>query len=127
MQQLRTPLSRVLGLGSAKDGTSHWWAQRVSAIAIGPLLLWFGLAMLTLPDYSYASVAAFVATPIVTVLLLLLTGTALYHAKLGLQVVIEDYVHGALKVVALIGINFAVVALAVAALVSILRVALGGA
>ncbi|MEM8982209.1 MAG: succinate dehydrogenase, hydrophobic membrane anchor protein [Pseudomonadota bacterium] len=124
MQQLRTPLSRVLGLGSAKDGTSHWWAQRVSAIAIGPLLLWFGIATAALPDYSYTTVTQFVASPIVTVLLLLLTGTGLYHAKLGLQVVIEDYVHGGTKIAALIAVNFAVIGLTVAAMFSILRVAL---
>ena len=123
--QLRTPLSRVLGLGSAKDGTSHWWAQRMTALALIPLLAWFLLALAMLPAYDYATLHAFVAQPLVAVLSMLLAGSVLYHAKLGLAVVVEDYVHGGMKVALLVLINFATTALAVAALYSILRISLG--
>lgn len=125
--QLRTPLSRVLGLGSAKDGTSHWWAQRMTALALIPLMLWFMVSLAAMPAYDYDTMHAFVARPVVAVLLMLLTGSVLYHAKLGLAVIVEDYVHGGTKMAMLILINFAVVALAVAALFSILRIALGAA
>lgn len=123
--QLRTPLSRVLGLGSAKDGTSHWWAQRMTALALIPLLAWFLLALAMLPAYDYETLHAFVARPLVAVLSMLLAGSVLYHAKLGLAVVVEDYVHGGMKVALLVLINFATTALAVAALYSILRISLG--
>ena len=123
--QLRTPLSRVLGLGSAKDGTSHWWAQRLTALALLPLMLWLMVSLATMPAYDFATLRSFVAQPLTAVLLILLAGAMLYHAKLGLAVVVEDYSRGGAKVALLILIDFAVVALAVAALFSVLRIALG--
>ncbi len=122
--QLRTPLSRVLGLGSAKDGTSHWWAQRMTAMALVPLLLWFGAVLVTRPDYSFQTLTAFIQSPLNAVLMVLLAGTLMLHAKLGLQVVVEDYMRGATKTVAIILINFSAVALGVAAVFAVLRISL---
>ena len=101
--KLRAPLSRVLGLGTAKDGTSHWWGQRVSAIALLFLGLWFVVSLTTMSDFSHAAVVASIERPINSILLLLLTVTMAYHSYLGIQVVIEDYVHApGIKVMALI-------------------------
>ena len=122
---MKSPLGKVLGLGSAKEGTEHWWAQRVSAVAMVPLMLWFVISALTMPAYDYATVSSWIASPVNAVLLLLTTGTLLYHSALGTQVVIEDYVKGAAKVVTLIVVRFAYFVLAAAAVFAILRVSLG--
>lgn len=122
---LKSPLGNVLGLGSAKTGTDHWWSQRVTAVAMIPLALWFVFAMVSLPSFEYADVRSFIASPVNAVLLLLLTATLLYHSMLGTQVVVEDYVHGAAKVVTLMLLRFAYIALGVAAVFSILKVSLG--
>jgi succinate dehydrogenase / fumarate reductase membrane anchor subunit len=122
---LRAPLGRVLGLGTAKDGTSHWWGQRVSAIALLFLGLWFAFS-LTTTDFSHAEVIAEIARPINNILLLLLTATIAYHSYLGIQVVVEDYVHASgIKVLALILSRFAHIALATAAVFAILKIGLG--
>ena len=122
---MKSPLGRVLGLGSAKEGTEHWWSQRMTAVAMIPLSLWFVFAVLGLPALDYATVSDWMAAPVNAVLLLLLTGTLLYHSMLGTQVVIEDYVHGFAKVASLVIVRFIYVALAVAAVFAILRVSLG--
>jgi succinate dehydrogenase / fumarate reductase membrane anchor subunit len=123
---LQSPLGRVLGLGSAKDGTSHWWAQRVSSIGLLLLGTWFLLSLLQLENFAFASVVAFIARPWNSILLILLVGTIAYHSKLGLQVVIEDYVSGSgLKVVMLLISGFAHVVVAFAAAYSILLISLG--
>ena len=123
---LRTPLNRVLGLGSAKDGTGHFWGQRVSGIALALLGLWFAASMLLMPGFAHADAVAFIAAPLNSVLLLLLVVTIAYHSLLGVQVVIEDYVHGhSLKLVSLILSRFAHVFLAVAAVYAILKIGLG--
>lgn len=122
---LRTPLGRVLGLGSAKDGTSHFWGQRVSGIALVLLGVWFVISLASIPALPHASTQAFIADPLNSVLLLLLVTTVAYHSYLGVQVVIEDYVHGAaMKLVLLIGSRFLHVFLAVAAIFAIFRIGL---
>ncbi len=123
---LRTPLGRVLGLGTAKDGTSHWWGQRVSAIALLLLGLWFAFLLTTMSDFSHAEVVASIERPVNSILLLLLTVTIAYHSYLGIQVVIEDYVHApGINVLALILSRFAHIVLATAAVFAILKVGLG--
>lgn len=123
---LRTPLGRVLGLGTAKDGTSHWWGQRVSAIALVFLGPWFAWSLATSPDFSHAAVVAAIGRPINSILLLLLSVTLAYHSYLGIQVVIEDYIHApGAKLVALLASRFAHIALAVAAVYAILKIGLG--
>ena len=122
---LKSPIGRVLGLGSAKEGTEHWWHQRLTAVAMVPLTLWFVVSMIRLPDYGFATMQAFVAAPVNAVLLLLLSGTLLFHSALGTQVVIEDYLHGGSKLVTLVATRFAYVALAVATSFAILKNSLG--
>ena len=128
MMSLRSPLGRVLGSGSAKDGTSHWWLQRVTAVALLLLLPWFLWSLTTMPGFGHAQVTGWIAAPWNSVLLLLLCGTLAWHSSLGVQVVIEDYVHAPLlKVFALLVNRFAHVFIAIAAAFAILRIALGSA
>ncbi|MGB5511578.1 MAG: succinate dehydrogenase, hydrophobic membrane anchor protein [Woeseiaceae bacterium] len=122
---LRTPLGRVLGLGTAKDGTSHWWGQRVSAVALLLLGLWFAGWLAVTPDFGHAAVVAEIGRPANSILLLLLVVTLAYHSYLGIQVVIEDYVHAAgLKLAALLLSRFAHILLAAAAVFAILKIGL---
>lgn len=122
---MKSPLGKALGLGSAKEGTEHWWTQRVSAVAMAPLMLWFVISMLALPAYDFGTVSAWLAAPMNAVLMLLASFTLLYHSALGTQVVIEDYVKGSAKVVTLILVRFAYFILGAAAIFAILRVSLG--
>ena len=92
---LRSPLSRVLGMGSAKDGTAHWWAQRVTAIALVPLTLWLGFSLLALPDLYFETVRTWLSVPISGFLAVLLIAVLSYHSYLGTQVIVEDYVAAA--------------------------------
>ena len=123
---LMTPLNRVLGLGTAKGAGEHWWLQRVTAVALLPLGLWFAYALLTLPGFDYASVAAWVREPVASILLILLIVAVGYHSALGLQVVIEDYVTGkGSKAATLIASTLAHVALGVAGVFAVLKIAFG--
>ncbi len=124
---LRTPLGRVRGLGSAKEGVHHWWAQRITAVALVPLTLWFIFALASLAGADAAQAAAFVAQPLNAVLLLLLIAATFHHLQLGLQVVIEDYIHNEMaKLAILIAVKLLAVALGVAAAFSVLKTAFGG-
>ena len=123
---LRTPLGNVLGLGSAKDGTGHFWGQRLSGISLLILGLWFVYSVLTIPGFTHADALAFIGAPLNSVLLMLLVVTMSYHSILGIQVVIEDYVHGhGLKLASLIISRFAHTFLAVAASYAIIKIGLG--
>ena len=122
---LQTPLGKVLGLGSARDGTGHWWGQRVSAVALALLGLWFAGSLAGLEGFTHAQVLPFIANPLNGVLLVLFCLTLAYHSQLGVQVVIEDYVHAtAAKVVALIVSRFAHVFIAVLSVFAVLRIGL---
>jgi succinate dehydrogenase / fumarate reductase membrane anchor subunit len=91
---LRTPLGKVLGRGSAGEGPGHWWVQRVTAVALLPLTAWFGISLLTHSLQSYDTMRAWIGQPWVAVLSLVLVLTLAWHSKLGVEVVVEDYVHG---------------------------------
>lgn len=122
----RTPLGTARGLGSAKAGTGHWWAQRVTAVALIPLSLWFAVSVLQLTHADYVVTVNWLHTPYVAVLLSLFLATLFYHAYLGVQVVVEDYVHTEwLKIVTLLLIKFATVLLAAAGIFTALRIAFG--
>ena len=124
---LRSPLGRVRGLGSAKEGVNHWWAQRLTALALIPLTVWFVISLLTVMGADYAVVRAWVGSPVVAGLLILLIAATFYHAYLGLQVVIEDYVHSeAWKLFALLSVRGASWLLAILGVVSVLVLLLGG-
>ena len=122
---LRSPLGRVLGLGSAKDGTGHWWALRVSSVASIPLSAWFLYSLLALPNVDYDSVEAWLKLPISSFLAVLSVTVLTHHSYLGTMVVVEDYVHGATKVVTLMTLKFLYVLVGGAAIFAILRVAFG--
>ncbi|AHK79541.1 succinate dehydrogenase [Ectothiorhodospira haloalkaliphila] len=123
---LRTPLSQARGLGSAKDGTHHWFVMRVSSIAMVPLMLWLIFSLGSLAGAGFEATSAWVANPLNTVLLILTVGALFHHAYLGLQVIIEDYVHGeGKKFASLIAMQFLMLLLAVTGIVAILRIAFG--
>jgi succinate dehydrogenase / fumarate reductase membrane anchor subunit len=124
---LRSPIARARGLGSAKTGTHHWWLQRLTALALIPLTLWFVPSIVAYGAADYEAVIAWVRTPWVSVALILLIVTVLYHAQLGLQVVLEDYVAPAwLRIASVVAVKFAVWILAALSGLGVVRVAIGG-
>ena len=123
---LRSPLSQARGLGSAKDGVHHWWMQRLTALALIPLSLWFvfSIARYHLADYS--TMILWLHNPYVAIALVLYFTALFYHSALGVQVVIEDYVAGeALKLGSIVLVKFAHFALAAASIFAVLKIAFG--
>jgi len=119
-------MGRVLGMGSAKDGTAHWWAQRVSAVALVPLTLWFVFSLMTLPAFDYDTVRIWLSVPISGFLALLLVAVLAYHSYLGTIVIVEDYVSTVgLKVLTLLVLRFLYVLCGGAGIFAILRVVFG--
>lgn len=122
---MRSPLGHARGLGSAKEGSHHFWMQRLTAIALIPLTLWFVFSVARLSGADYGMVTRWVATPWVAVTLVLFLAALLYHSMLGVQVVIEDYVHHeGLKLTGLVLMKFAHLAVAAASIFAVLKVAL---
>jgi succinate dehydrogenase / fumarate reductase membrane anchor subunit len=126
MDDRRTPLARARGLGSAKDGVGHWWMQRLTAIALIPLVVWFAVSLVMLSGADYATVRAWIGSPLVMVLLILVIGIGLHHGQLGMQVVLEDYTDGAWRVVWIVLVKFIAAVFGLAAIVAILRIGFGG-
>ncbi len=125
MSEMRTPLSRVRGLGSAKKGTEHFWLQRVTAIANIPLSIFFLASLVAHSGADYQAILAYFSHPVVAVIMLLLILSAVWHAKLGLQTVIEDYVHGeAQKLTAIVLNNFFTLIVGIASILAIVKLAL---
>lgn len=125
---LRTPLSRVLGLGAAKEGVGHWWTQRLTSVALVPLSIWLLWSLLALGSLDYDTVRAWLAQPLPAAAALLLVLALAWHSSLGVQVVIEDYVqHPGLKLVSLVLSRFGHAALAAAGAFALFGVATGGA
>ena len=123
---LRSSLGRVRGLGTAKEGVGHWWSQRLTSLALVPLTVWFVAAVAAHAGADYETMRAWVSSPLVAALLLMLIVATFYHAYLGLQVVMEDYVHHeGLKIGGLLLIKGASIVLAVIALLSVLMILFG--
>ena len=121
---LRTPLSNAKGLGSAKEGAHHWWMQRLTSIALVPLTVSLVFCIASFNEYSYEAMVSWIQSPWVAVTLALLIVAMFYHVQLGVQVIIEDYVGGWLKVASLIALNFACIAFSFMGLFSIIKVSL---
>ena len=116
-----------MGLGSAKEGVAHWWAQRLTAVALIPLLLWFVIEVIGLTAAPRAAVVAWLHGPFAAIATVLLLIAAFYHMALGVQVVIEDYVHGEWSKITLLVLNkFVAFALAAAGIFAVLRIAFQG-
>jgi succinate dehydrogenase / fumarate reductase membrane anchor subunit len=122
--KFRTPLARVRGLGSAKTGTHHWWMQRLTAIALVPLCLWFVASLIVLVTADHATVINWLHAPLVAILCCALVVAVFYHAQLGVQVVVEDYVHEEwLKLAAIVVTKLLALLLAATCLFAVLRIA----
>jgi succinate dehydrogenase / fumarate reductase membrane anchor subunit len=125
---LRSPLGRVLGLGSAHSGVHHWWQQRLSSVALVPLAIWFLVSLLALPSLGYETVIAWMGQGWTAILLVLFVVVATWHSQLGVRVVVEDYVHGAgARTLTLVIATFAHVLIAAAGVFAVLKVAFGAA
>ena len=118
----RSPLARAAGLGSSQTGTGDWWAERVSAVALIPLTLWFASSIIAHTGSDYAAFTAWLSAPAPAILMILLLISLFRHTALGLQVVIEDYMHTKTKFAALTIVRLLCIALAVAGIVAILRI-----
>lgn len=125
---IRTPLARARGLGTAKDGTHHWWMQRVTSVALVPLVLWFSISVIFLVrahDAALGAVQSWLGNPVNAGLMIALLAAMFYHAKLGAQVIIEDYVHPeSAKIAALLIVQFLLFLLGAIAIVSVFKIAL---
>ena len=125
MSELTTPLSKVKGLGSAKEGTTHFWHQRMTALILIPLVLWIGFSLAALP-VEHATLVSWVQQPLVTMSLVLLVGAVFYHAQLGLQMVIEDYISShSRRTVTLLMSNLLCLIFGIVGILSVLKIAFG--
>jgi succinate dehydrogenase / fumarate reductase membrane anchor subunit len=123
---MRSPLARAIGLGSAKDGVAEWWAERVSAVALIPLTLWFAAAIIAHTGSDYDTFIAWMRTPLTSTLMILLLIALFHHTALGLKVVIEDYVHSGAKFAWLMAVRLGCMAFAIAGIVATLHIAFAG-
>lgn len=124
MSDWRTPLGRALGKGSAKEGTGHWWSQRVSAVALLLLGLWLLVALARLPGLAPGDLTNWLANPVSAILMLLLIISMAYHSDLGIRVVIEDYVHQPFaKIASIVIARFLHILVAAVAIYAVLRMA----
>lgn len=123
---LRTPLARVRGLGSAKSGTGHFWVQRLTAVSNAVLTVVFLGVVISLVGKPYPAAVATLSYPPVSILMLLFILSATVHMRIGMQVIIEDYVHGLLKVIAVMANTFFAIAVGAACVFAVLKLSFGG-
>ena len=125
--RMETPIARVRGLGSARSGAHHWWLERLTSVSTLLLLVWFVVSLLRLPSLEHSAVTEWLSAPLGAVPMLLLIVSTFWHLKLGLQVVIEDYVHEeGMKFFSITLLNFFTIALGALAFFAVLRIAFGG-
>lgn len=118
---LKSPLGQVRGLGSAKEGVQHWWAQRVTALALIPLSLWFVISIIFMAGADHADMVEWISSPFSAAIALLVIVATFWHAMLGVQVVIEDYVHNeAVKIASLLAIKGLLLLLGLACALSVI-------
>jgi succinate dehydrogenase / fumarate reductase membrane anchor subunit len=118
----RSPMNRAVGLGSARKGVGHWWAERTTAIALVPLTLWLMASLVAQSGGNYATFVTWLRMPTSMVCMVLLLVVLFYHMALGLQVIVEDYVHSAARFPALIAMRFGCFALATTGIAAVVRV-----
>ena len=124
---MRTPLGQVRGLGSAKQGTDHFWKQRVTGVALVPLTIFFVFLVMSMIGATHAQAAAIVASPLVAIMLVMVIGSGLFHMALGMQTIIEDYVSAeAAKIALLMANSFFTVAIGAACIFAVLKIGFGG-
>jgi len=123
--KFRSPLGETLGLGAARDGPAHWWAQRVSAVGVGFLTVWFLVSLAGLNLGEQGALVAWISAPVNSVLAVLLVVVTAYHSNLGVQEVIVDYVGGGMRIVSLVIVQFLHVVLAGIGVAAVLRMAFG--
>ncbi len=126
MANLRTPLSVAKGRGSSGSGTEHFWHQRITAVALVPLVIWFCFSVAALPAMDHASITAWLSAPFNAILMIAAIIAIFFHASLGLQVVLEDYVsqHG-IRTIAIIVVKLLCFLLAITGVFSVIKIALG--
>jgi len=127
MSKFRSPLSVAKGHGSAKDGTHHFWMQRVTAVALIPLLLWFCFSIAMMPEATYATVVAWMKSPFNSVMLILALFASFYHLSLGLQVILEDYISNHnVRMASILGMKLFCFFFAALGIFSVIKIAVGG-
>ncbi len=127
MRDLKTPYSRITGLGSAKEGSDHFWHQRLTAVANIPLILFFIISLISLLGSDHATVVNYLGSPFVSALMLMVILSVVIHMRLGMQVIIEDYVHGELPKIACLMLNtFFAVFVGLVSAVALLKMSFGG-
>ena len=123
---LQTPIAKVRGLGSAKEGVHHWWSQRLTAITLAPLSLWFIYSLVRVTGSNYSAIVAWLLDPLHAVLMLIFLAALYYHAALGIQVVIEDYIESEWqKIGCLILVKFLALLAGLSAVIAVLKIYLG--
>lgn len=125
-RHMGSPLARAIGLGSARSGVAAWWAERVSAVALVPLTLWFASSIIAHAGSGLADFVGWLRAPFTATLMILLLTALFRHTALGLQVVIDDYIHSGAKFALVMATNLGCFAFATVGVLAILRVALGG-
>lgn len=128
MKDLRSPLAKAKGLGTSPEASHHFWLQRVSALALIPLVLWFGFSVAALPEMTYEVLTAWLQSPFNTVMMIMLLVVGLHHGQFGMQVIIEDYVHAHdIRIIGILTVKFISYFMMALGVFSVIKIALGGA